>query len=74
MLTGYQARAEVDEFICGIDGGVIKECSKREVRYSDRFWDCGSCVGGESFGAVVTIAHAAAASVTAAVLTLAKVF
>ena len=34
MLTGYQARAEVDKFMCGIDGGVTEECSKREVRYS----------------------------------------
>jgi hypothetical protein len=33
-LTGYQARVEVDEFMCGIDGGITEEHIKREARYS----------------------------------------
>jgi hypothetical protein len=32
-LTGYWAQAKVDEFMCGIDEGVVEECSKREARY-----------------------------------------
>ena len=66
MLTGYWARAEVNEFMCGINGRVTEECFKREARYLYRFWGCGSCVDGGGLAVV--------AAVCAAVLKLAKVF
>jgi hypothetical protein len=68
-LTGYQARAKVDEFMCGIDGGVMEEHSKREARYSYEFWGCGASVGYRGLAACVTVV-----CVAAAVSTLAKVF
>jgi hypothetical protein len=69
-LTRYWARAEVDEFMYGIDGRVMEECSKRKVRYPYRLWGCGLCVNCGGF----TVAHAAVASAAAAVSMLAKVF
>jgi len=65
---------EVDEFMCGIDSGVIKEHSKRETRYLYRFWGCGTSVNCKGLAACVTIACAAATSVPAAVSMLVKVF
>jgi hypothetical protein len=73
-LTGYRARAEVDELMCGIDGGVMEECPKREARYLYRFWGCDVSVNCRGFAACVAIVCAVAASVAAAVLTLVKVF
>jgi hypothetical protein len=62
MLTRYWARAEVNKFMCRIDGRVMKECFKREARYSYRFWGCSSYVDGGGL------------AVVAAVLMLVKVF
>jgi hypothetical protein len=52
----------------------VEECSKREARYSYGFWCCGSCIDSGGLADVVTVAHAVAASVTAAASMLAKVF
>ena len=73
MLTGYQARAEVDEFMCRIDGRVTEECFKREARYLYRFWGCGLCVNGGGLTIVAAVC-AAVTSFAAAVSMLAKVF
>jgi hypothetical protein len=73
-LTGYQARVKVNVFMCGIDGGVAEERSKREARYLYRLWGCGVGVSCRGFAACIAVACAAVASVAAAVLTLAKAF
>ena len=35
---GYWRQVELDEFMCGIDGRVVEEVSKREARDTYRFW------------------------------------
>jgi hypothetical protein len=37
MKMGYWRQVELDEFMCGIDGRVVEEVSKREARDTYRF-------------------------------------
>jgi hypothetical protein len=65
---------ELNEFMCGIDGRVMKEVSKREARDVHRFW--GGCLGvnvGSSAVRVIAGGGAAAASIAAAFSVVSKV-
>jgi hypothetical protein len=59
---------ELDKFMCGIDGRVAKERSKREARYALGFR------GGCSSAGRVVVAATIAASVAAAAVASSKVF
>jgi hypothetical protein len=67
---------ELDEFMCGIDGGVAKEVSKREVRDVYGFWGGSPGVGVDSPAIEVALgvgAAIAAASLAAAFSAMSRV-
>jgi len=68
---------EVDEFMCGKDGRVMEEVSKREVRDVYGFWGGGLCVDIDRPAVEVAsrvAAVTAAASLAVTLSALLKVF
>ena len=70
---GYQRWVELDEFMCGIDGRVVKEVPKREARDVDRLGSGCSGTDSPAVSAVGGDVAAIATRFTAAVLMLANV-